>query len=223
MKIGNIEIPFKDNIYAIYPFGSRIIGNSSDDSDWDYFLILDKKVNQSIVNVNKVSFIIYSKEEFQQKLDEYDPWVIQSYMLPSSQIILNPPTPWKFKLNKDELIKRFVDKMDFCFKKAEKNIREGNLRRGQKNIFYPIHIAFLGFQLLKYDKIVTIGGANKFSDYIYSMTNTNWNDYEIIYKPIYLQLRQWLINKEPKALDNFLTLLPKQQIQSKLRKYEDNR
>lgn len=222
------QIPFFNNVYALYPYGSRIFGTSTKDSDWDYVLVLKKPVSFSLIdkqtNQGKRSYQPVTIEEFQEGLNNCESRILDCYFLPPEMVEIKPSKPWKFKLNKNALKAALIAKTDWGMERAAKKMNSDNLKIGRKSLFHAIRILMFGLQIQRYEKIVDYEQTVPIWKSIMNFPSTKWEDFETVYKPIYLTVRDWFVNDKSNDISAIFKMLPaKKELEMKKRIYQDSK
>jgi predicted nucleotidyltransferase len=182
------KVPFPDDVYALYPYGSRIYGTFRPDSDYDYILVVNKGASTQIV-LDKNSYNVISREEFQKALNDHETWALECYFLAPAEVLVHPKEPWKFNFSADKLKTYFLEKMQLEIERAEKKFKMLNFLSGKKSLWHSMRVGIFGLQLLQHKRIVSYSEANPLWMSILYNPSTAWKDYEILYKPIYEALR----------------------------------
>ncbi len=74
----NIKKYYDDpNVICIYPFGSRVYGSHTSDSDFDYILVVKDYFDSNDINIH-----VYTVSQFQLKLDNHDIQILECIYLP---------------------------------------------------------------------------------------------------------------------------------------------
>lgn len=188
------NIPYFNEIYAMYPYGSRVYGTFRPDSDYDYIVILNTERTQEQIIKNKDSFNIISKKEFQIALNNHETWALECYFLPESQVVIKPKEPWNFIFSVDKLKTYFIQKMNQEWLKSETKFSKQNILAAKKSLFHAFRVGLFGLQILKYNKLVNYEEANPLWNFIINQSKTNWNYYKLLLNSSYEKLKNNLHN-----------------------------
>jgi len=157
LELQSLKIFKNSQIIWFGLFGSQILGTSNDKSDYDINIILsniESFENQLYYTENnkEYNFNIFSKEEFLEKLNNYDIAILESYFSPISvfffdinfQINLQKLRVWISSTSDNSWVK--------CKKKLILNWEDKYI--WYKSLFHSFRIIDLWIQLAKYWKIV---------------------------------------------------------------------
>lgn len=189
-------IPNSENLYCGFSFGSRVYGNYSDLSDYDFILIYNNiQPIQQVVN-DKYTFNITTKEMFQKDLNEHKPYALECFFLDSQKVLLNPAKNFNFSLNYEKLRSAFEQKADNEFLLFRERFNSGDFIRGKKCLFHSIRILLFGLQIKKYGKIIDYSQANFIWENIKSSNNLHYGYYESKYFPIFHTLKKQMSSEK---------------------------
>eukprot|EP01088_Endostelium_zonatum_P020087 TRINITY_DN7232_c0_g1_i1.p1 TRINITY_DN7232_c0_g1~~TRINITY_DN7232_c0_g1_i1.p1 ORF type:complete len:150 (-),score=33.39 TRINITY_DN7232_c0_g1_i1:330-779(-) len=90
-------------ITHIYPFGSRVYGTQSPESDWDFIVVADGKyfIGPKLFEQGELNVNIYHTEFFNYLLSQNVVWILQLAYYPSKfKILETTPLSDKFALKK---------------------------------------------------------------------------------------------------------------------------
>lgn len=158
-----------NNVLAVYPYGSRVYGTATKNSDYDYVVLIKKKTQEqysdSLININ-----FYTPEEHQRRLNEHEISALECYFLPQHMVLFDSVHPlnrhnpgYNFELNLSVLRKSISAKSSNSWVKAKKKLtvkKDYDLNLGRKSLFHAIRIIEFGIQIAEYGKIVDYGSSN---------------------------------------------------------------
>ena len=176
-----------DNVYALYPYGSRVYGTDQPDSDYDYILVSEDAGNGEMIQGDK-NYKCMSPAHFQKLLDEHNISALECLFLPEELVIVHPKVPWTFKLDKLKLRRSISAKANHSWVKAKKKLifpydwATDETRRGQKSLFHSFRILNYGIQIAKDGKITNYAAANDIFEEIMTDPNISWDNYEAKWK-----------------------------------------
>lgn len=178
------------NYYALYPYGSRVYGTNSFNSDWD-FIGIKPGVGFSEMDRGVLNIKLMEPEHFQKLLDEHNVSALECIFLSDNLILTNPPKPWNFELSLSKLRHSFSEKSSQSFVKAKKKFvapydwAAEEIKRGKKSLFHSLRILDFGIQIASFRKIVCYDTCNDLFEEIMENPSLNWDDYQERWKPEY--------------------------------------
>lgn len=185
----------RDELHAVYLYGSHVYGTARPDSDCDAIVILKAKVEShdsldiSTVEGQTWSLKVHDKDTFQAALDRHEVYALECVSLPSAFVILQPPKPWNVKIRLDKLRETFSEKVSWDMVRAKKKFEiEHDLRRGKKSLWHALRILHFGKQIAKDGRVTNFAEANGYWEEIFTNPSVNWSDYKEVYQPIHNKL-----------------------------------
>lgn len=180
-----------DNATNIYHYGSFVYGtHNPEKSDYDYIVIvpdeqteLDKQ--QMEYNNNQYSF--YTKNTWQQKLDNNDVDAIETYFLPQ-KFIIKETEHFVTRIQTQKIRENFSKVASNSFVKCKKKLtveKDYNPRVAKKSLWHSIRILKFGIQILKGGCIYDYTEANHLYNKIVENENDDWGYYKENYQKIY--------------------------------------
>jgi len=164
------ELTLLTKIYKvvnIYLTGSRSYQNNSENSDYDFIVIVE---NMNVDRIEKKFYngtiFVFRKPNWEKKLKEHDVSALECYFLPQEFKIKED---WKYSLKLDlSLLKtKFCAKAQKSYSKAEKFKNSIESEKDEliknKNLYHALRILFFMRQILDYNKIIDYTEANNFS------------------------------------------------------------
>lgn len=196
------QINFKElgelimNCVCSYPYGSRVYGTHSENSDFDFILIFEddfaKNLDDQYLYYKErylspgqfleENYSIYSRSKFQSMLDEHHISALECFFLPEPDLSF---VKFNFKLNLDKLRKSISEKVSHSWVKAKKKFEiesDRNIYVGKKSLFHSFRIIDFGMQIGKNGKIDDYQSCVGLWNEIKNNPSQNWKDYEILYK-----------------------------------------
>jgi len=166
------------DILNVYLNGSRIFGTWTEKSDWDFTVIVTntckdiaERWSEDMIDAN-----IFSEKRFMQLIQEHDMRALICVFLPARYV-------WKctidfgknFHLDSNSLrapVSSTSNKAYACGKiQIEK---EGDIRKGKKNIVQAMRYALFGIQMLEHGRIVDYERATDFHKQIFDDPSCDW-------------------------------------------------
>jgi len=182
----------------LVPYGSRVYGTASDQSDYDYLAIVpaNRRANTGEEYMrDKVNIHIFNRYDFQQQLDRHKIHALEAHYLPDSEVAKQ----FKFKLDKVKLRHELCEKASHSFVKAKKKIdKEKDYYVGWKSLFHSLRILTFGIQMAEHGKITDYSAANHFWFTIRDAGQYNWGYFKEKYQPVYNELATQFRKLAPK-------------------------
>ena len=175
------------NVVCVYPYGSRVYGNTHERSDYDYIVVVKKKSREQFSD-NQININFYSVDEHQQRLDDHEISALETYFLPE-QLKLKELHKFKFKLDLAKLRHSLSKKSSNSWVKCKKKLtieQDYDLNIGRKSMFHSFRIIDFGIQIAVNGKILNYDSSN--SLYSEIMMYSEWFDLFDTYKTRYNEL-----------------------------------
>lgn len=189
-------VPDAESIYAIYPFGSRVYGNYSDLSDYDFILLYNKTPATEQLIRDKYTFNMTTPAQFQFDLQEHIPYALECFFLDPTSVIVSPNKPFNFNLNFTKLEESFIPKMDKEFALFKQRFNTSDFVRGKKSLFHSMRVGLYGLQILKYGKIQDYSEANFLWESISSYSSSDFVFYENKFLPIFNKIKNDFLSRK---------------------------
>lgn len=175
-----------DNIICVYPYGSRVYGNSHKGSDYDFIVIVRVKetdqFSDNLININ-----YYTVQEHQQRLDDHEISALECFFLIKNDYKVT--MKFKFVLDIAKLRHSLSKKSSNSWVKCKKKLtipQDYDINIGKKSMFHAFRIIQFGIQIVTSNKIADYSACNGLYDRI--MTFYLWNDLYDEFKPEYNHL-----------------------------------
>lgn len=177
----------RNNLLALYQYGSRVYGNFTHESDYDFIAVVKKKRNEQFsdraININ-----FFTKEGHQQRLDNHEISALEAYFCPKKFILIEKQK-FNFKLSLKKLRHSLSGKSSNSFVKAKKKLtveKDYDLNIGKKSLWHSFRIINYGIQIIKHGRIANYDSMN----YLFTevMNNYTWQDLFKKYKTEYNEL-----------------------------------
>lgn len=143
----------RDQDVLLIPYGSRVYGTATDQSDEDYMAIVlqDRDCTGEEYRHNSLNVHLYNRVDFQRQLGIHKIHALEAWSMPDSPC----PKHFKWKLNLNLLRDAISEKASHSFVKAKKKIEvEKDFYVGQKSLFHSLRILIFGTQVATQGKIV---------------------------------------------------------------------
>lgn len=185
-----------DQILNVYPYGSRVYGTHSKDSDHDFILVMKSvKVDSDRLDStdNPISITTYLEETFKEKVAEQKIFALEAIFCPSEKI-LKKTIDIPFKLNKTKLRESISEKCSKDWNQAKKRFSDSQgwnpvtnqpyvqkVYEAKKSLFHCFRMIDFAMQILEKGKIVNFHSCNILWLEIYTNPSENWEDYKEAY------------------------------------------
>jgi len=180
------ELGIKENVVNIYPYGSRVYGNHSEESDYDFVIVCKSSMllsgafkDNPISNKDfTIQGILYSRGGFTDALNNYDITALECIFLEREKIIMND---WKaFRLNNldiKKLAKALISKASMSLHSAKNFKKRDNIKKARLGVFHAIRILTFGNQIKEFGKITDYSACNKLKSEIMKVDDFHIRDY----------------------------------------------
>ncbi len=182
------------------PYGSRVYGTASKDSDEDYIVIVPNshKTGEEYWKDN-VNVHIFNKRDFQEQLNNHKIHALEAYFLPYSGV----DKQFSFALDLSKLRSEISAKASNSFVKAKKKLEvEKDYYLGWKSLFHSLRILVFGKQIASEGKFSNYSAANRYWLEIRDAQQYNWQYFKDMYQPVYNNLATEFRKVAPKELEN---------------------
>lgn len=184
-------------LLAIYPYGSRVYGTNTKNSDYDYIIVTKGaflksgafKQNAISSNDRSIQAVLYSRTGFIDALNNYEIGALECIYLDSSIVLLSK---WPFKVQKwdnNELTNKIIQKASASWHIASRQSKDGFKAIAKKGIFHSLRILMFGIQLKEHQTIYNYSEANELKTEIDRIPENMFDDRAC------LELRDELMNK----------------------------
>jgi len=176
-------------VINVYPFGSRVYGTVSNDSDYDFVVIADKQIREYSLSApnHKLNIHLYSPEMFEEQLVNHKIVSLECLFAPKHLLLKNTKN-FPFKLNKEILRKSISEKASHSWVKAKKKIeveKDRNFYIAKKSLFHALRIIDFGIQIAANSKIIDYTSSNYIWDAIKNNSHEDWATYKNKYQEIF--------------------------------------
>jgi hypothetical protein len=163
------QLNVTEEVLNIYPYGSRVYGTNSEQSDYDYIIVTKGAMLKSgAFKQNAISSadrmiqgILYSRGGFTDAINNYEIGALECLSLDPSQVVQGK---WPFKVTKwdeKEMVKHIIQKASASFHIADMQAKEYDQRDlAKKGIYHALRILMFGKQLKANNKITDFTIAN---------------------------------------------------------------
>lgn len=186
----------------VYPYGSRVYGTNTENSDHDFILVADSTGDTESITSDGVDATIYSVKAFEEALMKHEISTLECLWLPTvdSSHFLS-----KFKLDLSVLRRAIATKASNSYVKAKKKFtvaKDLDPYIAKKSLFHALRILKFGIQIAKHGKIVDYSEANGYWYKIMNNTSERWEDFKTEWQPVYNQLSSEFRLVAPKGAES---------------------
>lgn len=180
----------------LVPYGSRVYGTYSPNSDYDYIAIIPaKRFNDhgTEYHLNNTDFQLINAYQFQKQLDNQKVHALEAFFHPDKLCS-------KFTYTQDlkKLREEISTKSSHSFVKAKKKITvENDYYTGLKSLFHSLRILNQGIQVAKNGKIVDFAASNSYWDEIKN-GSVDWDVLKAKWQPVFNRLSTEFKKHAPK-------------------------
>lgn len=164
------ELNITEEILNIYPYGSRVYGIFTENSDYDYVIVTKSgmlksggfKQNAISSKDRNIQGVLYSRSGFIDAINNYEITALECLSLPESEVIQKN---WDFKIQKwddKSFIKAIINKMSMSWFSADRYSKDDWKELAKKGVFHSIRILMFAKQLQKTHLITDFTVANEF-------------------------------------------------------------
>lgn len=174
-----LELKLND-IFNIYPYGSRVYGTNTENSDYDFIIVYKSgllpsgafKDNAKSSKDRTIQGTCYSRGGFIDAINNYQ---LPAWEALSSTPVLNGFPFNNTKFDEKEMTKKVITQASNSFYQSFNNWNlrhhRGELDRIKKGIWHSIRIVKFGKQIKQHRRIVNFTDANEEFEWIMNMEN----------------------------------------------------
>jgi predicted nucleotidyltransferase len=163
-----------NNIKSIFPFGSRVYGSDSIESDYDFIVVIDEDFESYQIIKDNFTINVYSLNVFISMLNNHSIDALECYFLPPESIIFNNQL-YSLEIDKSKLRRAISSVVSNSFVKCKKKLIDGDYLTGIKSMFHSYRILDFGLQISKTGKIYDYSSSNNILELL-----KNYDDWKII-------------------------------------------
>ncbi|AEO93371.1 gp109 [Bacillus phage G] len=173
----------KEEILYVFPFGSKVYGNVTKNSDTDLIVVVkgNEELKYQICD-DDGDIHVYSRKTFEGLIDRHD--------ISALECIFSNDTDFDFVLDFEKLRRSISAVASNSFVKCKKKLTSGsdyNPYIAKKSMFHSIRILEFGIQIAKYGKITDFGCANHYYEMLLEMDD--WGTIKNYFQPIANKLK----------------------------------
>lgn len=191
------ELNVTEDVLNIYPYGSRVYGTATEDSDHDFIIVTkgaflkSGAFRQNAISSKdwKVQGVLYSRGGFMDAINNYEIGALECMSLDPSMII---QSKWPFKpqkWNTKELANKIIQKASASWHTADMQSKNDDKDIAKKGIYHALRILMFGLQLKEHQKIVDFTVGNKMKEEFNLIEDEDFDTRD------YIKVRNYLINE----------------------------
>jgi predicted nucleotidyltransferase len=162
-------------VLNIFPYGSKVYGTATEDSDDDVVIVYKTsllpsgafKDNAISSSDKKIQGTCYSRSGFIDAINNYQITVLECIFLPEEKIIQKKMNFKLAKLDKKEMAKKIITTASASWHNAVLSHKDANIEFAKKNIFHALRILTFGLQIKEHSKIIDYSVMNDFKKQLY--------------------------------------------------------
>jgi predicted nucleotidyltransferase len=190
-------------VLNIYPYGSRVYGTHSENSDYDFIIVMNKDVQEFSLTSNDgtINVHLYSPDGFIEQLKGHKISALECFYLPKEQV-LREQLRFFFPLNKETLRSSISEKASHSWVKAKKKLeveKDKNVYIAKKSLFHSFRIIDFGKQIAQHNKIVDYASCNSLWEEIRDNPSEDWDTYKEKYHELHNTKMSEFRNLAPKS------------------------
>ena len=208
--MGNTTLPWGERVKScnVMLYGSQVYGTNVGNSDIDRLVISNEKSGEVIHrDINTHNFQCITLTEFQCRLEDHDPVVLEAYIRDN-----------EYPINLGKLRTSFSKVSSNSWSKARKKITQGDFELGIKSAFHAIRLLDFGIQLALNSDIDNWSKYNYVLEDLRSYEEPTWDIVHSKYDTLYKELRGKF--KKAAKIENTERWQTKQKIRNLLIKYD---
>ena len=166
-----------DDVWNIYPYGSRVYSCYNEYSDYDYIIVYKQsflpsgsfKDNAISSEDYTIQGTCYSRGGFIDAINNYQMPALEAIFLPDEKIVKKT---FNFKLNKFEekqFVKKVITLASASWHNAILSYKDDNHPYVSKNIFHALRILDFGVQIKNHGKIINYSSMNEVKEKLYDI------------------------------------------------------
>lgn len=175
------------DVVAVWPYGSRVYGNVTDASDYDYIIVSNAVTGHQEYTHGNINVHVRSPQGFDNALREHKIYALECINTKSSLVNNQYDHSW-FKMDHAVLRKEISGKSSNSWVKAKKKmiIPEEETYIGVKSLFHCLRILKFGKQLAETGNINDFSEANTYWDLILQQhyLGYQWDDFKSYWQPV---------------------------------------
>ncbi len=157
----------EEDILNIYPYGSRVYGTNTEESDYDFIIVYKRSLlpngafrNNAISSKDrKIQAVCYSKGGFQDAINNYEIGALECLSLPKEAVVLENHVFQIHKWNPKEMGKKIISKASASWHLAAMQYKDEEIEMAKKGVYHALRILDFGEQIKDFRKIISFNEA----------------------------------------------------------------
>lgn len=171
------------DVHAQYPFGSRIYGTCTPNSDYDFIVILSNwngrhEQYRQIVNDEIHVYNTHGVDSFQKALDINELFALECIdlpdMFPATKGRILPKKKWDYRFDVRQAIQNCENRANEDLKRAKKRLIEGRVDEAKKAFWHYNRVLNFSDQIRRFRRIVDYGAANRIWEEIFTTPDSEF-------------------------------------------------
>lgn len=201
------ELEWVQHFSIIAPYGSRVYGTATEESDYDFIAIDEgswEKKEFVINNINITRYGINSFKDtlFQNEISALETWFLPVSLCPDIEKLHKWFEGVPFLMNFGTLRSSISQKASNSWVKAKKKLtvkEDFNYWVGKKSLFHAFRILDFGCQIAETGKIFDYSHANNYWERIKAIDSADWQVYYDTFKKEFNELHSKFKKLAPKG------------------------
>ena len=169
-------------ILNIYPYGSKIYGTATEDSDDDYVIVYRSSLlpsgafkDNAISSEDKmIQGTCYSRGGFIDALNNYQITALECLYLPDELVVQKKMKFKMYKFDDKEFIKSIIEQASAAWYRGTQSYKKKNIEFAKKHTFHALRILMFAMQIKKRGAIDNYGRANDIKKEIYDVEDEKY-------------------------------------------------
>lgn len=175
-----------EDILNIYPYGSRVYQTHTNNSDYDFIIVMNKDVREYSLTSDdeNINIHLYSPDGFLDQLRGHKIAALECFFL-APELCLKQKLKFSFCLNKQKLRSSISEKVSHSWVKAKKKMeveKDRNIYIGKKSLFHSFRILDFGMQIAINNQIKNYSSMNHLWKEIKDNPAEDWETYKTKYQ-----------------------------------------
>lgn len=164
-------------VINIYPYGSKVYGTATENSDDDFVIVFKGSLlpsgafkDNAISSADyKIQGVCYSRAGFIDALNNYQINALECIFLPTDKIIKNIMPMKLQKLVTKEMASKVITTASASWHFSKMSFKDGDIDYVKKNIYHALRILDFGIQIKEHSRIVDYASSNEIKKRIYEI------------------------------------------------------
>lgn len=169
----------ESELLNVYQYGSRVYGNLTGQSDYDFIVIVKEKTCEQFSD-NQINVNFFTAAEHQHRLNEHEISALECQFL-AENFIWKEKIRFSFELDLGKLRHSLSQKSSNSWVKAKKKLtipKDFDTNIGKKSLFHSFRIIYFGIQIATENRISDYACCNAlFYEILYQ-----YNDWQLLFE-----------------------------------------